>query len=369
VSEKDLYAVLGIKRDASDAEIKSAYRSIARKNHPDVKPDNKVAEERFKTASAAFEILSDKKKRALYDEFGDDALRLGFDADKARSYRQYKRQAARGQAPRNFDLNDLFTQGPGKEGFSFSDLGDVISDLFGNSAGPGAARQRGGPVGRGPTGRPQGAGNRGAAKGQARSPLTPENRGDVETQVEIPLRHAVLGGEVKIKVERPGRETPSQLTVKIPVGIREGQKIRLSGQGVTPPGRSKAGDLLIEVKIKEDPTFRRDDDDLFLTLPLSFAEAALGASIKVATLAGEVTVKVPAGTPSGRRLRLKGQGVPAHKKQDAGHLYVEIQILAPTIKEDSSADPIELEALKRSLAKLEDYYSDRDRERLKRTRG
>ncbi|RMG10912.1 MAG: J domain-containing protein [Deltaproteobacteria bacterium] len=296
---KDLYQILGVSRDAGEAEIKKAFRRLARKYHPDVNPGDKAAEERFKEISAAFEILSDPQKRKLYDEFGEDAAKLGWDPEKAKEYRAY-RQASRtaaGAGASAFDFEDLFGGGFGGGGRGF-DFGDILGDLFGG----GRARRR----------------SAARAKGA-----------DVEAELTIDFVTAVRGGEreITVKSEDGARKN---LKVKIPSGVRDGQKIRLAGQGA--PGRAGGppGDLYIKVKVRPHPRLRRDGNDLYLDVPVTVAEAMLGAKIKVPTLTGPVTVTVPKGSQTGRKLRLKGRGVPARGGRPAGHLYVVLQVKVPT---------------------------------------
>ncbi|MDF1562678.1 MAG: J domain-containing protein [Deltaproteobacteria bacterium] len=346
MSPRDLYAVLGVPRTASADEVKKAYRKLAKANHPDRNPGDAKAEERFKQASAAFDVLGDAEKRKLYDEFGEDSLRSGFDPAQARKYRGWQQDAARaarasyqarggGTGPGGIDLDELLrSSGRGADtgGFSFSDLGDALGDLFGMGGG-GRERKR---------------------------PAGPTRGEDVDTQIQIDLERAVLGGKTKIRVARPDRPRPQQLTVTIPSGIEDGKKIRLSGQGQASPDGGKPGDLLITVRIRPHEHFRREGDDLLLSLPVTVGEAMRGATVEVPTLEGSVKLKIPAGSQSGSRLRLKGKGVPTRKDRPAGNLTVELVIEVPR--------PGKLgEELEAALDTLEAAYTHRPRAGLKKS--
>ncbi len=351
VSPRDLYSLLGVSKGATPAEVKKAYRELAKANHPDRNPGNKKAEDRFKKASAAFEVLGDAEKRALYDEFGDESTKVGFDAKNARKYRGWQQQAARaaqaarspgarrayrsrggGTGPGGVDLEELFQGGKDSGGFSFSDLGDSLSDLFGGRSDPG----------------PRARGRSGPRKGE-----------DVDTEITISFKKSIQGGETRIRIARPDRARPQTLTLKVPVGLREGQKIRLAGQGAEGPPGTAQGDLLITVKVRADPLFTREGDNLLLTLPITVGEAIRGATLEVPTLGGRVKLKVPAGSQTGKRLRLKGKGVPERKKKAAGHLFVELQVEVP-IPSGSKIDP----KLDAALDQIEKAYDHDPRARL-----
>jgi curved DNA-binding protein len=338
VTTRDLYSVLGVSRGASAEEIKKAYRRIARENHPDRNPGDPKAEERFKQANAAFEVLGDPERRKLYDEFGEASLHSGFDAEKARAYQAWQARARQARPRRSrsgtdpFRVEDLFSGDAGTPGFSFSDLGEIFSDLFG-----GGERREASPRGR----------------------QRPERRRgeNIETTITIGFKKAVLGGKARIRVARPDRDEPQRLTVTIPPGLRDGQKIRLAGQGLPGKHGGPPGDLLITVKVRHDPHFHRDGDDLTLTLPVTVGEAIRGATVEVPTLDGSVRLKIPAGSQTGRRLRLKGKGVPARKGKKAGNLYVELQVVVPT-PQRVRAD------LERAIETLEAAYESDPRARL-----
>ena len=269
---KDYYEILGVKPDAKEADIKAAYRKLARKYHPD-KNKEAGAEEKFKAANEAQEVLMDAEKRRAYDQ-----MRAG-------GYRQ----------------GEQFRPPPGWHGQGGADVGDGdFSDFFESMFGRGAA---------------------GGARGQPRA-----RRGhDVQAQVQIDLQTAFDGGRTRLSMhDAAGGERV--LEVKIPAGIQPGQVIRLSGQGQQGSGGGPKGDLLLEVGIRDDARFRLDGRNVVHVLPIAPWEAVLGATVPVPTLAGAVDLRIPAGSQSGRKLRLKGRGMPgAHP----GDQLVELSIRAP----------------------------------------
>ena len=309
---KDPYATLGVAKNASADEIKKAYRKLAKKLHPDMNPGDKKAEERFKDVSAAFDVLGDPKKRALYDEFGEVALRPGFDEEKAQKFREYQRAAAgaaRGGAGFGFGGFEGFSGG----GFDPSDLGDLgsmFSDLFSQRR-PGAGRRR------------------------ASEPLSGD---DIEAAIEVDLREAVLGAEREISLQRPTggegtRLEEVRLRVKVPPGVETGSRVRLAGQGSPGERGGESGDLYLRITVRPHPTVRVDGRDLSLDLPITAAEALQGAEVTAPTFEGQVKLKIPPGSQSGRRLRLRGRGLPALRAgatgAPRGDLYVVLQIVLP----------------------------------------
>ncbi len=305
--ERDLYEILGVSRGAKTDEIKKAYRRLAKKYHPDVNPGNKPAEEKFKEVTAAFEVLSDEKRRKLYDEFGADALRTGFDEKRAEEYRRWRRQGApQGAMP--FDFGDFATVNVGDYG-NF-DFGSIFGEIFGGER----ARGRRGPM---PT------------PGQ-----------DVLARIEISLGDAVLGVERDVRVD--GRT----LRVKVPKGVGDGARIRLAGQGAPGAHGGAAGDLFLEVNLREHPHVRREGKDLFVDLPVTVPEAVHGAEVRLPTFEGPVSLRVPKGAQSGTRLRLRSKGMPDLHGGPRGDLYAIVQVVLP---EDS-------EALRKAARSLEDLY-------------
>ena len=297
--ERDLYEILGVPRTASTEQIKKAYRRLAKQYHPDVNPGNKGAEEKFKEVTAAFEVLSDESKRKLYDEFGPDSLRSGFDEKRAEEYRRWRRQGAPpGAMP--FDFGDFSTVDVGDYG-AF-DFGTIFGDLFG---GMGGARPR----------------------TRARRATGPSAGAHAEAEIEIPLREAVLGAEREIRLE--GRT----LRVKIPAGVADSSQIRLAGQGERGANGGPSGDLFLRVKLRDHPHLRREGKDLYLDLPVTVPEAALGAEVRLPTFEGPVTLKVPAGAQSGVQLRLRGKGLPDLRGGPRGDLYAVVKIVLPARSE------------------------------------
>ena len=314
---EDLYAALGVPKTADADSIKKAYRKLAKELHPDKNPGNKATEARFKKVNHAFEVLSDPKKRKLYDEFGEDALREGFDADRVRAYSQWQSQQSRGGGPRaggGVRLEDLFG-GAATGGGSPDGFGDMFGDLIGRSA-----RRRG-----------------------------PQPGPDYQSSVTIDFTSAVRGATLELRPQ--GSDTP--VTVRIPAGAGEGSRVRIPGHGGPSPNGGPAGDLLLDIHVTPHPWFRREGDDLHLDVPITVAEAYKGAKVKVPTITGSVTLKVPERTQSGHVVRLAGKGV-ARKGQPAGNLYVHFMVHVPTV-----ASP-ELDALIDKLAahETEDLRED-----------
>ncbi len=291
---KDPYSVLGVSRTASEDEIRKAYRKLARKFHPDVNAGNKQAEERFKEVSAANDILSDPEKRKLYDEFGDAALRSGFDAEQARHYQRWAggMGGASGQRPSPFG-------GAASGGGVEFEFGDIFGDLF--------------------------------ERGQRRS-RGPQKGRDVVATVDIDLMQAIRGTEVQLRI--PGRAEP--VTVRIPPGADDGSKLKVAGQGS--PGPAGAGDLLIETRVRPHPYFQRHGLDLHLKLPVSIDEAYNGASIDVPTPDGHVSLRVPPQSQQSDKLRLRGKGI--QRGSDRGDLYVELDVRLPDKANDALAEAL-----------------------------
>lgn len=284
--EEDYYAILGINRNASLSDIQKAYRDLARKYHPDRNPNDKTAAEKFKKVQQAFEVLSDPKKRELYDRYGsafEQAAGPG-----AGGWR-----AGRGPAEfEDIDLSQLFGERFGPE------MGGGFADMF---------RQFGG------------AGPRTRVRRAVRG-------ADLVTEMTIPLRLAVEGGRRTITLQRDG--ATEQVEVKIPAGIDDGKKIRLRGQGAPGSHGGPAGDLLITVRVEPHPYFQRRGPTLIVRVPVTLYEAAAGAQVDVPTPKGTIALRIPPGTSSGQRLRVRGFGVPA-PGGEAGDLLAEVQIVLP----------------------------------------
>ena len=370
--EKDFYAVLGVGKSASADEIKKAYRKLARELHPDHNPGNPEAEEKFKAASEAYDVLSDDKKRKEYDEmrslFGSGAFRRG------------ARTGAGAGA--GFDPSDLFggfsgagagAGGAGDRRFGGAGFSDIFSSIF-SGGGPGGSTRRG-----------------------------PQRGRDVEAEVTLDFVHAVQGTTLPLTLRSPGvcdnchgsgakpgtvpRTCPQcagsglisrnqgsfsfsepcrecqgagsiveekcpecrgtggvtknrTINVRFPAGVADGQRIRLSGRGEPGERGGPAGDLYVQVKVRPDDMFGRSGDDLTLTVPVTIAEAVLGTDLRVPTLDGSVTLRVPPGTPSGRKLRARGKGV-VRKDNQAGDLIVTVEVQVPPSISDEARDALE----------------------------
>jgi molecular chaperone DnaJ len=371
--EKDFYSVLGVSKSASADEVKKAYRKLARENHPDRNPGNRDAEERFKAASEAYDVLSDDKKRKEYDEmrslFGSGAFRRG----------------ARTGGGASFDPSDLFGGfsgagaggggGAGDRRFGGAGFSDIFSSIFSGGGGAGPGARRGGP-----------------------------QRGrDVEAEVTLDFVHAVQGTTLPLTLRSPGvcdtchgngakpgtvpRTCPQcagtglisrnqgsfsfsepcrecqgagsivdekcpecrgtggvtknrTINVRFPAGVGDGQRIRLSGRGEPGERGGPAGDLYVQVKVRPDDLFGRSGDDLTLTVPITIAEAVVGVDLRVPTLDVPVTLRVPPGTPSGRKLRARGKGVQRRDGQ-AGDLIVTVEVQVPAQISDEARDALE----------------------------
>ena len=353
MAERDFYKILGVPRTASNDEIRKAYRKLARKHHPDINPGNKDAENKFKDISVAYEVLSDGKKRKLYDEFGEAGLASGFDPEKARAYQHWQDQSASTGGSYSFDMEDL---------------GDLFGDLGGLFGRRGPARRAG-----------------------------PQDGQDIEATLDIDFLDAVRGFQTTLSLQRavacetcrgsgskgtttcpvchgsgiqsstqgstrlqrtcqrcrgagqlPGEPCPTcagrgrvlrteRVTVNIPPGAETGKRIRVPGKGEGGLQGGAAGDLYIVPRVRPHPLLTRSGRDITMDLPITVGEAVRGAAVEVPTPGGQVKVKVPAGAQSGQRLRIAGKGVQGHGKVPAGDLYLRLMIHVPqnNIKQDA----------------------------------
>jgi curved DNA-binding protein len=290
---KDYYKILGVERNAAEKEIKRAYRQLARKYHPDVNPGDRKAEERFKEINEAYEVLSDAEKRRKYDELGAN----------------YQRWQRAGGRPGDFDWSQWMGGAPG--GRVHVEYGD-LNDLFGGAGGfsdffqsifGGMGARSSGPFQQG----------YGSARGQ-----------DVEQPVQITLEEA-FGGTKRLLQSRGRR-----LEVKIPPGVRTGSRVRVAGEGGPGRGGGAAGDLYLVIEVLPNPRFRVDGDDLRVRVPVDVYTAVLGGEVPVPTLKGQVMLKIPPETQSGKVFRLRGQGMPRLGASDTrGDLYAEVEIQLP----------------------------------------
>jgi len=359
--DKDFYGELGVSSDASAAEIKKAYRKLARELHPDANPDDSKAEARFKSVSEAHGILADPAKRKEYDE-----ARALFASGGGRGF------AGGAASPQDFDLNDLFGTAGGGAGFQTAPGGfsDLFGGLFNKSGRPGASR--------------------------------PQRGSDVETEVRLDFAEATKGAVVPLRLTSPApcttchgsgakpgthpRTCPTcggagvvtrnqgafgfsepcrdcrgtgslvddpcpdcrgtgattrtrMITVRVPSGVNDGQRIRLAGQGEAGLRGAPSGDLFVTVHVNAHAVFRRDGNNLTLTVPVSFAELALGTTLSVPTLDGRVGVKVPAGTADGRTLRVRGRGV-SKRDGTTGDLLVTVEVAVPTTLDEAAQEAL-----------------------------
>jgi molecular chaperone DnaJ len=360
MTEKDLYAALGVPRTASADEIKKAYRKLARKHHPDVNPGKQDAEERFKAISEAYDILGDAEKRKLYDEFGMAGVQSGFDADKMRAYRDQARA---------WESSSGATGSRGQSGFgNYSSFEDVFGDIFGESG----VRD------------------------------TPMRGSDVESEFEIGLLDALRGLSTTISIQRPEvcptcagsgadpaasttcpecsgkgrirvgqgpvafmrtcprchgagkiserpcptcggsgeRVTTERLNVHIPAGVDNGSRVRVAGKGSPGIAGAPPGDLMIRVKVRPHPLLERRGHDLYMDLPVTVGEAMLGASIDVPTVDSTVRVRVPAGSQAGRQLRVRGRGAPHLRGSERGDLYLKLVVHVPQSESPAAAEAV-----------------------------
>lgn len=362
-AEKDYYADLGVSSSATEAEIKKAYRKLARENHPDSHPGDAAAEERFKKVAEAYDVVGDETKRKEYDEFRSMIASGGFGGAGFPG-------GFRTQEGFDFDLGDIFGSGAGRGHAPQGGFGDIFGGIF----------------------------NRG---GGARNAARPTRGSDVETEIALEFREAAKGTTIPLQLtgdapchtchgsgSRSGAPTTCtkcngtgftsenkgafgfsapctqcggtgkmisdpcpdcsgtgtqrrtrSITVRIPAGVVDGQKVRLAGQGEAGPNGLPAGDLYVTVHVKNDRVFTRSGDDLEVTVPVSYAELALGDTISVPTLDLPVRVRIPSGTPNGRVLRVRGKGVPK-RGGSAGDLLVKVEVTVPSSLDAASASAL-----------------------------
>lgn len=296
MASRNPYEVLGVKPDATDAEIRSIYRKLAKQFHPDLNPGNKQAEARFKEIGSAYEIVGDKAKRARFDKGEIDASGAEKPQNPYADYRHYA-EADAGERYRGSGFR-------GAENMSPEDLEDMFS--FFSQAGAADAA---------------GTGTR--ARGGARNfKIRGEDRHYLLT---VDFLDAINGASKRLDL--PGGKS---LDVRIPAGLRDGQILRLSGQGGEGLGGGPAGDALIEVHVAPHPLFRREGDDIYMDLPVTLGEAVLGGKVSVPTADGSVTMSIPVDSNSGRTLRLKGKGAPKPGlKGERGDQYVVLKVMLP----------------------------------------
>ena len=309
MANKDYYQILGVNRNASEKEIKQAYRRLARKHHPDLNPGDKSAEARFKEMNAAYEVLSNPEKRKKYDQFGDQW--------------EYAEQFAKagGQGGVRWDV------GKGGTTFEYGDvsgLGDIFSSLFGG-AGMGSRMKRG-----------------------------PQRGQDVESPVDISLEEAYRGSRrvIQLQTTEPctacggtgrvgnrvctmcggagGKVIPRRLEVKIPPGVKDGSRIRMAGEGASGRAGGNKGDLYLVVRVLPHKLFERKGDDLYSEVSVPLATAILGGEVRLPTLDGNISLKVPPETQNGKLFRLAGKGMPQLGNANRGSMFAKVSVVLPT---------------------------------------
>jgi molecular chaperone DnaJ len=384
---KDFYEILGVKKETSQEDIKKAYRKLARKWHPDINPGNKDAEQKFKDISAAYDCLGNAEKRKLYDEFGADSLNSGFDAEKAREYKKWGAYEQQGTA------SHASAGGRPEQDFGkYQSYEDLFGDLF-SSRGAGRA----------------GSGFRDSMSANGR---------DMEHEMDIDLISALKGFETELSMQKmkpcdlcsgSGMDSKSGMTtcstckgsgrlnvaegpinftrecpkchghgsigkpcpqcsgqgqvydterirVTIPKGVREGSRVRIAGKGEPGFNGGEPGDLYLLIHVKPHDTLKREEDDLFLEVPVTINEAISGGTIPVPTIDGTVNLKIPAGSQSGQSLRLKGKGAYNLKTGTRGDMMVKLVVKVP--KGDN-------EEVKKAAKTLESFYKEDVRSNLK----
>lgn len=340
--DKSYYDVLGVKKDAADADLKKAYRKLARKYHPDVNPNDKAAESKFKEISEAYGVLSDKEKREQYDRLGKEAFSSG------------RGGGTQGNPFQGFDFN--FSHFNGKQTRTSSgrkqttDFGDLFADLFGGAGASGSQFQD-----------------------------RPKQGSDVEIESTLAFKDAIEGTTVTLKVQKQ-KECPTcggmgnvggavcpkcrgagviaeveSVKVKIPEGVNEGQKIRLRGKGSKGLHGAPSGDLIVLIHVRPHSFFERRGDDIHTEIPITIGEAIHGAEVEVPTIQGPVRARIPAGTQGGQAFRLSGKGVKRSKGTGNGDHYYKVQISVPP----------EAQSAREHVEALEKLYKDSPRANLK----
>ncbi len=339
---KDYYKLLGVAKNATQDDIKKAYRKLARQYHPDANPGNKQAEDKFKEIGEAYEVLKDPEKRSRYDQLGSN-------------WKQFSRAGgqpgwqgwpggAQGQGY-SYDFSG--------SDFGFQDLGSGFSDFFEMFFGRGSDERYstifGGAGQRTAGGRQGAAGSQQQRRNFWRN-SAPQKGQDYQYDLNITLREAYFGTQRAISLQKEGKLRT--VSVKVPKGIKDGGKIRVKGEGGTGPRGAEAGDLYLAVHLIPHHFFTVKGDDLYCELPVTFMEAIFGAKIDVPTFTGTVSMKLPAHTQTGKTLRLKGRGMPKLRSSEPGDLYVKIKIIVPSELNDEQ---------KKQLSDFAKSYSENPR--------
>lgn len=279
MAKKDYYEILGVSKNAADDEIKKAYRKLAKKYHPDVNPGNKEAEKRLKEINEAYEVLSDAQKRAQYDRVGTSPFETGFGTGTPYT------------ATGGFNIGDI--------NFNHGDFEDIFGDIFGRR-----------------TNKWKGA----------------RNGADAEYRIKLSFEDAVKGTDIKVPVNQ------ESITVRIPPGVDDGSKVRIAGRGSPGARGGRPGDLYIITNVEPHPYFTRKGFDIYIDLPVTIVEAALGAKISIPTIDGHTLLIIPPGTSAGQKLRLKGKGIENKKTKTRGDQYVIIKIVSPKDLDQKASD-------------------------------
>jgi DnaJ-class molecular chaperone len=291
--KRDYYNVLGVRRDASDKDLKQAYRRLARQYHPDVNPGDVTAEQRFKEISEAYGVLSNLESRKKYDRFGHQAFAMGFDPS-------FGSDDFGGKVPH---FKDFFGSRS-----SFEGLGSMFDDLF------------------------QG--------GRPRAQQAPVAGSDLEQTVEVSFEEAMRGTTAQVHIVRRDGNS-ERLQVNIPPGVDNGSKVRVAGKGDIGQYHGARGDLYIVLRVRPHVYFTRQGHDILSEVPVTLTEVLLGAKIDVPTIDGQATMTLPPGTQNGRRFRLRGKGVPALHGGGRGDHYVTVQVVLPEVLDDRSRELLE----------------------------
>ncbi|MBX3020443.1 MAG: DnaJ domain-containing protein [Bdellovibrionales bacterium] len=319
MAKKDFYSVLGVSRQATADEIKKAYRKLAMKFHPDKNPGDKSAEERFKEATEAYDVLSDAKKKQMYDQFGHAGFQQGGGPNPFQQgfegFNQYQSGNMGAGGPEAFQ--DMF--------------GDFFGEFFSGD----------------PTGR------RGFRQ---------ENRGaDLRYTLNITLEEAATGTEKRISFvrHRNGKEDTAKLSITVPAGVKAGQRLKLRSEGDGPAGNGKPGDLYVIVNFQDHPLFKRKDNDVLMELPVSFVDALLGTQLEVPTLTGKAMLSIPSGTHPGQIFRLKGKGFPDIGGYAPGDMLIKIIVDVPNKVSEEERQALEKLRKSSSTSPLVSEFRDK----------
>lgn len=323
LSKKDFYSLLGVSRTVSDDELKKAYRKLAMQFHPDKNPGDKKSEEKFKEISEAYETLSDPKKRELYDQFGHSGAQAGFGGAGgpfgAGGFRGGFGGGRPGGGQANAeDFQDIF--------------GDVFGDLFGGRSSPGGGKSR-----------------------------RPQKGADLRYTLNISFEESALGCEKVISFlrQRAGKDDSAKLSVSVPAGVKENQKLKLKGEGDSPPQSGAAGDLFVIIQIQDHPLFRREENDVLMDVPITYTDALLGTEVEIPTVTGKAMVRVPPGTHSGQAFRLRGKGFPKVGGFGSGDMLVKILIDIPESLSREQKELVEQLAKKEAETPLVKLFNEK----------